>query len=403
MGTLGRSTRILLLFKQFSCTQGMKGVAGSSKGKSRDLFPYAFVLVFLFFLWRNAILEMFFWKQSPIKVPKGHHTKGYRCAANMTDAIASQNPVQNSNCPELSKLIDAYIRSIPPEKQVTVVTVGCNKGYDFISAVRHWSRDENFSEQKLRERHFLLGLRRRGIGLCNAGTRPDASVRNEVFGTRQVSAWCFEPLATNFEMLNKSFTALGYLQSVHLVRAAVSSHNAKAYFPRLKPGSESASLNQDAHEHEPESLKATFDLVDVVTLDDALDEVDTIDHLSIDTEGNDMRVLYGSMRLLAEKRVRFLQFEYHSVSHWATTDLSDVIDVLDQLGYDCYFAGNHGQLWRVTGCWHDSYHKKAWSNIVCAARDEKLLHEIMEEAAVHSVHTEPAHERDSLHTHAPTP
>jgi FkbM family methyltransferase len=390
----------------------MKGLA-PPKGRTRDLFPYAFVLFFLFFAWRNATLDTLFWQQAPDKAPTGHHRKGYgyRCAANMTETIAAQHPVQNSNCPELSKLIDAYIRSIPPEKHVTVVTVGCNKGYDFINLVRHWSRDEAYSAQKLREKHFLLGLRRRGVGLCNSGTKPDVDVRNHVFGTRHVSAWCFEPMAANFEILNKSFTALGYAQSVHLVHAAVSSHNAKAYFPRMKPGMESASLNHDAdadsESHESHLHKrAVFDLVDVVTLDDALGEVDTIDHLSIDTEGNDMRVLYGAMRLLAGKRVRFLQFEYHSVNHWAHTDLSDVIDVLDQLGYDCYFAGIQGQLWRVTGCWHDSYHKKAWSNVVCAARDEKLLHEIMEEiAAAHSMHAETlkAHDRDdqeSMHAHA---
>ena len=44
--------------------------------------------------------------------------------------------------------------------------------------------------------------------------------------------------------------------------------------------------------------------------------------LSIDTEGNDMRVLLGAVRLLGAEMIRFLEFEYHKVGHWATADLS---------------------------------------------------------------------------------
>ena len=47
-----------------------------------------------------------------------------------------------------------------------------------------------------------------------------------------------------------------------------------------------------------------------------------IDVLSIDTEGNDMRVLLGAARLLGAEMVRFLEFEYHNIGHWATADLS---------------------------------------------------------------------------------
>ena len=54
------------------------------------------------------------------------------------------------------------------------------------------------------------------------------------------------------------------------------------------------------------------------------------------------------------------------------------VDLLDQLGFDCFWAGNAGQLWRLTGCWHDSYYAgRAWSNVACANRRERELLEAM--------------------------
>ena len=54
------------------------------------------------------------------------------------------------------------------------------------------------------------------------------------------------------------------------------------------------------------------------------------------------------------------------------------MDLLDQVGFDCFWAGNAGQLWRLTGCWHDSYYAdRQWSNVACANRRDTALHAAM--------------------------
>uniref|UniRef100_A0A0D3KJR3 Uncharacterized protein n=1 Tax=Emiliania huxleyi (strain CCMP1516) TaxID=280463 RepID=A0A0D3KJR3_EMIH1 len=93
-----------------------------------------------------------------------------------------------------------------------------------------------------------------------------------------------------------------------------------------------------------------------------------IDILTTDAEGHDALVLEGARDVLT--RVRYLEFEYHAIGHWASASLRDVIGSLESSGMDCYWAG-HERLWRLTGCWDDRYqHFRAWSNIACVRRGD---------------------------------
>ena len=104
-----------------------------------------------------------------------------------------------------------------------------------------------------------------------------------------------------------------------------------------------------------------------------------IDFLSIDTEGHDGRVIIGMTKTLVQQKIKVFEFEYHSVGPWATMDLSLIVDLVDICGYDCWWQGNKGELWRLTGCWLDLYHdKRGWSNIVCVNRQESYLHSAFE-------------------------
>lgn len=104
--------------------------------------------------------------------------------------------------------------------------------------------------------------------------------------------------------------------------------------------------------------------------------------MSIDTEGNDLRVLLGGIKTLASDKIKYLEFEYHNVNRWARSDLQDTIDLLDQLNFDCYWALNSGKLSRLTGCWHDSYYsERKWSNVACINRKMKKTHSKMQSLA----------------------
>ncbi len=87
------------------------------------------------------------------------------------------------------------------------------------------------------------------------------------------------------------------------------------------------------------------------------------------------------MWMLASNRVRYFEFEYNSVGRWEKSDLQDLIDLLDQIDYDCYWALNSGGLSRLTGCWHDSYYERTWGNVACICRQEQRTHQKMQYVA----------------------
>ena len=155
-----------------------------------------------------------------------------------------------------------------------------------------------------------------------------------------------------------------------MIHAAASSSPGFTNFPQHSPGFEAFGIGSNT--------RSPADRVQVITVDGLTEKynLQSIDILSIDTEGNDMRVIFGAVHTLPI--VRYLEFEYHSVNRWANSDLQDLIDLLDQFGFECFWGGNCGQLWRLTGCWHDSYYsKRYWSNVVCSSRSQKELYETM--------------------------
>ncbi len=65
----------------------------------------------------------------------------------------------------------------------------------------------------------------------------------------------------------------------------------------------------------------------------ALNNVKAIDYLKIDVEGAEHLVLKGSNRLLAEGRIKAIQFEYGMASIYTRFLLKDYYELLEPLGY----------------------------------------------------------------------
>ena len=131
---------------------------------------------------------------------------------------------------------------------------------------------------------------------------------------------------------------LQYLGPVKLVEAAMSSVHGTALFPDAEAGRECFGLDFN-----PENNPYGTVEVEVKTLDSLMrsESIETIDFLSIDAEGHDVRVLLGALHTLAAHKIRYFEFEYSEHGKWATSDLEDVIDMLDHFGYDepiTYFA-----------------------------------------------------------------
>jgi len=74
------------------------------------------------------------------------------------------------------------------------------------------------------------------------------------------------------------------------------------------------------------------------TLDDYCTEqkINLINFMKIDTEGHDFAVLKGSERMLSEKRIAMIQFEYGGCNLDSRVQLGDIFAFLQPYGYKLY-------------------------------------------------------------------
>ena len=185
-----------------------------------------------------------------------------------------------------------------------------------------------------------------------------------------VYAYCIEPIDANINLINDIFKEMKLdTTTVKIVKMAMNSYTGFATFPKLSP--KQAGTEDLGMEH---GGGTNNELVPMSNLDTFVAEhkiADTIDFVSIDTEGFDAETIIGFSKTLVTKYVRLLEFEYHSARRWQTSDLQMIITMLDLWNYDCFWQGHKDELWRLTGCWHSGYyHNRAWSNVVCINRKE---------------------------------
>ncbi|MFZ9888828.1 MAG: FkbM family methyltransferase [Myxococcota bacterium] len=121
----------------------------------------------------------------------------------------------------------------------------------------------------------------------------------------------------------------GY-REVYFEQLALSDHSGGAVLFDLArhEGSQLASLHREALS--PQQAEMTQLTVQTRTLDDFCAEhgVERIDLLKIDTEGHELRILDGARRMLAEKRIRALQFEFNEMNVASRSFLKDFIERL---------------------------------------------------------------------------
>jgi FkbM family methyltransferase len=154
----------------------------------------------------------------------------------------------------------------------------------------------------------------------------------EQFPTALVHA--FEPHPGNYSRLR----ALGLPESrfkSHNIAVGDSSGQLTLYDHAGNVGSSHASLYEatitEFHEHAAAAIS-----VPVETLDDVAKKegVEYIDFLKIDTEGHELAVLSGAARLLREKRIGHIQFEFNALHVFSRVFFRDFRNMLSN--YDLY-------------------------------------------------------------------
>lgn len=260
--------------------------------------------------------------------------------------------------------VDAF-HKLSPKGPKTFVDIGCNKGYTSAHFFGLWAPELGFEPATLQQRRPEILC-----GTCNDCKETANSSIKESEGA--VTVFCMEPSLHNFANLvltrDKFFVENKQNVQWYTVNAAMSNATGMVEFPR-DCQDELCALDGSSDGAKPKN----FDYVALMTIDYFMYKynVQYIDVLKIDTEGFDATVINGAMESLSSGRIGLISFEYHEVGVWREYTLENIVEKMDGLGYVCYYDGKP-TLSRMTGCWHSTYEKYAWSNVVCVPRSHEM-------------------------------
>ena len=196
---------------------------------------------------------------------------------------------------------------------------------------------------------------------------------NDHASTIDGSVYCIEAIPVTADKLTASAQTLGWDQSFLVTKAVISNTLGDVYFrSEDSVGIEHLGIdNCEKLKSNPEEFNRICRKVDVYTLDNFMHNIAkksdaVIDILSIDVEGYDFYVILGGKATIG--KAKYLEFEYNWMGSWQDQKLMDAIDLLDNLHFTCYRAGDE-RLWRIDqSCWMEHYSWHVLSNIACANR-----------------------------------
>ena len=90
-----------------------------------------------------------------------------------------------------------------------------------------------------------------------------------------------------------------------------------------------------------------------------------INHLTIDVEGTGVSALLSASKIF--DRIEYLEFQYNLMGDRSSQNLSDIIEMLNNRRFTCYWVGNN-EVWRISDCIQKQNTQNFWSNIGCAHR-----------------------------------
>ena len=296
-------------------------------------------------------------------------------------------PITNVTfCPRPTWIWNYYARNDLnwTDSTFVAIDVGCNNGYHGVQTLRMGAYDESVTVATWNSALQSVMGGQPLIGKCDA-ENPDQQIDISLGSIpRSGKMFCIEPLPINYDALTKANGIAQYQpKGFEVFHYSISDQVGTHYFPITDMGDQPWEKNvvgqanmyiggmADCDKLSEEQRKEKCASVDVLTLDSFTtqyvpQELGTINVLL--SESNvDYEVLSGAANTL--KRTEYVEFQFTWKGTWYGRKLSSVTDMLDQIGFTCYWAGK-SQLWRITSCWREAYDTAQFiATVACVNRN----------------------------------
>lgn len=181
--------------------------------------------------------------------------------------------------------------------------------------------------------------------------------------------FAFEPIPITFQKLKHN---LSDFQQVKLYNFGLSDQEETAKFYQFSANSLFSSKFDRIEFREKTQVSVSLTTGDKFCLDSG---IDFIDFLKIDVEGLEMAVLNGFEKMLSEKRIKLIQFEYGYMNIESRIFLKDFYNFLLPKGYLLGKLYPNGVEFRSYNYHMDDF---KWSNYIAVLKSEIELIKVVE-------------------------
>lgn len=297
-------------------------------------------------------------------IPFAHHALEQRCAAD-AESIVNKSVTGCSAGTWADSL--AHLASASP----VMINIGANTGYAMVDFLRRFSSSKvNGSawRHEIMRYATLVGsknLRWTSCGVCSQCKGPTPRQYNSG-GT----AHALELDATNRKILRHLSNATGLPITVHDLAAGPK--DGRGCAASALPGFEGGSLRVIDDPSRRCWAARRHQEVNTTTVDTLLRNlrIETVEHLSIDTEGWDALVLEGARDSIKLRKIRIIEFEYSRRWQLKKKKLEPLQSWLLESGYHCFWLTRRkGKVQRVVPlsgqCWRSTFEISRLANVAC--------------------------------------
>ncbi|MBP0034491.1 MAG: FkbM family methyltransferase, partial [Roseofilum sp. Belize BBD 4] len=225
-------------------------------------------------------------------------------------------------------------------------------GYAIFGSV---SYIKHHFDNELKEQHLVKTLVKPGMTVFDVGANlGDYSILLSQLVGASGKVYTFEPTSTVFAKLKDRLKSkdLNNTNNVEIFQKAVFSENKEIEFHEFPEdysvwnsiGTPQMPNPENPQENIPISKT---EIVEAISLDSfcKTEEIKIIDYLKIDVEGAESDVLLGSINLLKEKKIKFIQFEIsQKMLEGLNRKAGDTFKILIENGYECHRIEDDGRI-----------------------------------------------------------
>jgi FkbM family methyltransferase len=185
-----------------------------------------------------------------------------------------------------------------------------------------WYGDNNFDRKTNGEYRVLMKIVPNATVVFDVGANIGEYAEEILKINPKAEVHCFEPHPTSFNKLKDI--------PVHAHNLALSEKEGSMTLFQMERSTHNSFY---AAEHNKGGITVPVSTLDLFC---ARNKITHIDFLKIDVEGHEYAVLRGAEKMLKDKRIDYVQFEFSGASAAARTFLKDFVDIFDQNGYELY-------------------------------------------------------------------